>query len=77
MVAVLTIIALVFTALSGAVLLSRKLNGEDKYVSPFECGCPPFKSDKPFHINIRQAVLFLTLDAIVVIIVSISAIKFI
>ena len=73
MIAFLTVIILVCTALFGAVFLSKKLNGKDKTVSSFECGCKPSDDPGPFRISLKPAILFLALDAIVIVILLITS----
>ena len=73
MIAFLTVIILVCTALLGAVFLSQRLNGDTKCVSPFECGCKPSDAPVPFRISLKPAILFLVLDAIVIVILLVAS----
>lgn len=74
MIAVLTVLIIVLTALFGAVGMSGRIN-EQKHVHPFECGFLPSNAQSQFHINLKPAVLFLILDATVVVILLIVVYK--
>ena len=71
MIPILTVIILVITALSGAVMLSQ-LKHNHKECDPFECGLKPFKNEKnQYSVDIRTAILFLCIEAFIVMMILI------
>lgn len=69
MVPILTVIILVITALFGAVMFAR-LRHPHKESDPFECGLKPFSNEKDeVKINFNQAILFICLEAFIVVII--------
>ena len=70
MIPILVVICLVAAALFGAVMLSRI--HATKEVDVFECGIKPFQDSEEFHCNTIPAILFLVMDAIVILLIALQ-----